>query len=428
MSCYLWSASRRETRRLFKPQHVRVTVPRALQRGYATSPRTWLQSNSRVSTVFGALIALGVASTAFGIYKFYQMFTMWPKELRADLRAGIKAKYQGNYKLSEQYLRKAYDKALSLPLSVFSPAPHLKLSGLAIALASVIEDDDRPQPAYEVYVDALARIQSAKESLTGRERMRAVALASKLGEMAETYQLPVAEEERWLTWAVEELLHIVRDEGGNGTLAVEGMEGKGEHEGQEKEPVMLAELDLPPWVTKTDLGAPLEALGRFYSRGGNVEYAVPLYLQAISILVPPTSSKRSSTIEERCRGAQLMNNLAELAIRDEPTATKRKQAEAWARQGLATIEKTKASARGDEEGLMLCEEALAAVLFNLGSLLEMDGDVKQSKELYKQSLEQARNIKMREGVIEAQAALRRLDRVSKRSADTAMGTQPVTSQ
>ena len=70
-------------------------------------------------------------------------------------------------------------------------------------------------------------------------------------------------------------------------------------------------------------------------------------------------------------GAQLMNNLAELAIRDEPTATKRKQAEAWARQGLATIEKTKASARGDEEGLMLCEEALAAVLFNLGSLLEV---------------------------------------------------------
>ena len=58
----------------------------------------------------------------------------------------------------------------------------------------------------------------------------------------------------------------------------------------------------------------------------------------------------------------------------------------------------------------------------------MDGDVKQSKELYKQSLEQARNIKMREGVIEAQAALRRLDRASKRSADTAMGTQPVTSQ
>ena len=176
---------------------------------------------------------------------------------------------------------RAYDKALSLPLSVFSPAPHLKLSGLAIALASVIEDDDRPQPAYEVYVDALARIQSAKEPLTGRERLRAVALASKLGEMAETYQLPVAEEERWLTWAVEELLHIVRDEGGNRKLAVESTEGKEGQEGQE-EPLMLAELDLPPWVTKTDLGAPLEALGRFYSREGNVEYVSTTYICSVS--------------------------------------------------------------------------------------------------------------------------------------------------
>ena len=48
----------------------------------------------------------GSDSLAANRYEFYQMFTMWPKELRADLRAGIKAKYQGNYKLSEQYLRK----------------------------------------------------------------------------------------------------------------------------------------------------------------------------------------------------------------------------------------------------------------------------------------------------------------------------------
>lgn len=132
--------------------------------------------------------------------------------------------------------------------------------------------------------------------------------------MAEAYQLPVAEEERWLTYAVEELMRLLRDETAKGTLVVEG-----DSELVDKTPLMLAELEMPPWVTKTDVGSPLEALGRFYAREGNVEcvdaismvpqidlglrYAVSLYLQAISLLVPPSSSKKKSTPEERCRGA-----------------------------------------------------------------------------------------------------------------------------
>ena len=69
-------------------------------------------------------------------------------------------------------------------------------------------------------------------------------------------------------------------------------------------------------------------------------------------------------------GAQLMNNLAELSIRGKQTDEKRAQAIAWAQQGLATIERTKA-AGGSAEELWLCEQALAAVLFNLGSLHEV---------------------------------------------------------
>ncbi|KAH9833252.1 uncharacterized protein C8Q71DRAFT_875786 [Rhodofomes roseus] len=334
------------------------------------------------------------------------MFTMWPQEVRGDLRAGIKAKNQGDFILSERYLRRAYDTALGLPFETFSPSAHLKLSGIAIALASTLEAAERPEPAYEVYSDALSRLRAANAAapLSGPERMRAVALASKLGEMAETYQLPVAEEERWLTYAVEELLRVVRDEAGKGKIVVEG-------EKQERDvmPIMLVELELPPWVTKTDVGAPLEALGRFYAREGNVECVQ----SAISLLVPPPSSKKTATAEERCRGAQLMNNISELSIRGKQTDEKRAQAIAWAQQGLATIERTKESG-GSPEDLWLCEQTLAAVLFNLGSLHEMGGDVDQSRQLFKQSLDQARSIKMREGVMEAQAALRRLDRTSSR--------------
>ena len=39
-------------------------------------------------------------------YQFYTTFTMWPPEVRGDLRAGIKAKNQGDLELSERYLRR----------------------------------------------------------------------------------------------------------------------------------------------------------------------------------------------------------------------------------------------------------------------------------------------------------------------------------
>ena len=45
---------------------------------------------------------------------------------------------------------------------------------------------------------------------------------------------------------------------------------------------------------------------------------------------------------------------------------------------------------------------------------QMNDEMDKSRELFKQSLDQAKNIRMREGVMEAQAALRRVDRNSKR--------------
>ena len=45
-------------------------------------------------------------SVGFSRYQFYTTFTMWPPEVREDLRAGIKAKNQGDLDLSERYLRR----------------------------------------------------------------------------------------------------------------------------------------------------------------------------------------------------------------------------------------------------------------------------------------------------------------------------------
>ncbi|EJF59734.1 hypothetical protein DICSQDRAFT_156086 [Dichomitus squalens LYAD-421 SS1] len=389
------------------PPHLTVAASR---RCYATNPASsWLQSNSRISTVFGILMGVGIASTAYGLYQFYTTFTTWPPEVRGDLRAGIKAKNQGDLELSERYIRRAWKTAQTLPISAFTSEPYLKLSGIAVALAEVLEASNRPFDAYETYSIALAQLRAAQatKKLSGRERMRAVALAHKLGEVAEVYQRGPEETEEFLTFAVEEVLRVIKD----GEAGIE-VEGKGKERAEEDEVgAMLAELELPWWVRKVDVAAPLEALGRFYAREGKPDYATTLYLQAIGMLMKPPNGKAgaSTSVEDRCRAAQIMNNLSDLM-----SQANLKGAESWARQAHSVIQKTRelpGSAK-DPEAMALCEQTLAAAMFNLGALLEMGGKIDDARKSYQESLEQARSIGMRAGAMEARGALRRLERAA----------------
>lgn len=190
-----------------------------------------------------------------------------------------------------------------------APEPHLKLSGITIILAEVLEAANKPREAYEVLIDALQGIRDASvqpttansssanpsnPSLpnepgplpmpkpTPRERMRAVAIASKLGEMAETFQQPAAEEERLLRFAVEEMLRVVRSiqpsKDTSSPLSVLTRLVVGEPNTtdsakteQDDAKIVLTDLKLPGWVTVTDVGAPIEALGAFYARVGQIE-------------------------------------------------------------------------------------------------------------------------------------------------------------
>ncbi|KAI9065263.1 hypothetical protein FKP32DRAFT_1590751 [Trametes sanguinea] len=373
-----------------------------------SAPSTgWLRSNPRVSTLFSVLMAVGVASTAYGVYQFYTTFTMWPPEVRGDLRAGIKAKHQGDHDLSARYLQRAWDTAQTLPLAAFKSEPHLKLSGIAIVLAEELEASNRPQEAYDMYSKILAQLRAAK-GLSARERMRAVAIAHKLGEMAEIYQQGPEDEDQWLTFAVEEAIRVMQEEG----LGPKQVKSTAEPEGEDG--AMLAELTLPWWVRRVDVAAPMEALGRFYAREGKDDFAATLYLQAIGMLMLPLPNQAEASVEDRCRGAQIMNNLSDLLVH-KPTPTNLKFAENWARQAKDTIEVTRTlpGAKKDPESMALCEQTLAAVLFNLGALLEMGGKYDAAKQSFQDSLEQAQRIGMRAGAMEARAALRRLERSAK---------------
>ena len=109
---------------LLLPCHAPLAVRTAHSAGSLSSLMK-SQSKSRVSTLFTALVVLAVGSTSFGLYvetglrvsrtyqsclsyryQFYNTFTMWPKEVRGDLRAGIKAKHQGDFETSEKFLRR----------------------------------------------------------------------------------------------------------------------------------------------------------------------------------------------------------------------------------------------------------------------------------------------------------------------------------
>ena len=108
----------------------------------ATDQNEFSDSSIRISHILSLLLVCGVGATAWGLYvaskfpfsfshvipvglvtnpiwtsfllfsntilryEFYSMLTMWPEEVRGDLRAGLRAKSRGDVKLSIQYLTK----------------------------------------------------------------------------------------------------------------------------------------------------------------------------------------------------------------------------------------------------------------------------------------------------------------------------------
>ncbi|KAF9003197.1 hypothetical protein BDZ89DRAFT_1240601 [Hymenopellis radicata] len=192
--------------------------------------------------------------------------------------------------------------------------PYLKLSGVGIALADVFELDGELEQAYNLYQEVFKMMQDAT-GLTGNERLCVVAIADKIGEHAETLNKPQAEEEKHLQ-AVEEVLRLV-EEANDGEID------------PDVDNLVLADLDLPPWASLLDVGAPLEALAGFHRRIGHI------------ILIPPPP--KESPPKDQCRGAQLMGNISELILHrpGKLTPERLNQAESWAKQALATLQKTR---------------------------------------------------------------------------------------
>ncbi|KAF9458967.1 hypothetical protein BDZ94DRAFT_1172522 [Collybia nuda] len=365
---------------------------------------------SKISPFLTLLLCAGLGATAYGVYDIYGTMTMWPPEIRGDLRGGLAAKYRGDLELCEQYLRRAWETSKTLPLEVFKSQPHLKTSGIAVCLAGVLESNNKLEEAYAIYLESLTRLQDVgtKERLSGPEKLRAVAISYRLGELAATLEKP-EDVERHLVWAVEAILKSImhdKPNGGDSTPVPSAQLVSGSQVGDSDTQTMITELELPTWATKTDIAAPFEALGTFYSQAGKFDYAMPLYLQAISVLIPPPP--QYSSVEDRCRGAQLMTNLSELIIRSHHSLSSKAlhQAEMWATKALDVAMNSKESTSIQQP---TCEIAFAVALFNIAALRRMAGDQEKAKEYFTLSLNQSRAIGMQAGIIHAEDALHQLN-------------------
>lgn len=170
---------------------------------------------------------------------------------------------------------RAWETTKSTRIAAFKDEPLLKTTGVAITLACLLEDSDRRNEAYEVYKDALRQMasQAAQGSSTPAElstsllktfsvaeRIRAISIAYKLGELAQDLQKPPEEEEKWLVWSVEALLKTV-------------LHGPEPHSKDNALNIatIVDDLGLPPWAMFHSFAAPFEALASFYSRSRNIE-------------------------------------------------------------------------------------------------------------------------------------------------------------
>ncbi|KDN39546.1 hypothetical protein K437DRAFT_270271 [Tilletiaria anomala UBC 951] len=433
--------------------------------------------------------AFGLGVTALGLIDYFGTFKTWPKEVRDDLRVALKARNRGDSRRAEAHFRRALATARSLPPQALGSERLLKISGLSIALGSLLEAEHEYTAAYQVYAESLDEVlgqgsfgsaqaathpagfnsdSDSSRGLSPQERLRTVALAQKLGDLASSGMItdglstvtqsagPSAAAatmddlvEQHYVWSVEELLRLVMNDEQRRKAIADAASADATGGG-----VMLSELGLPEWISPSDLGGSLEALAGFYTRKGKADLAVPLYLQALSLLMPPSSPSSSEpprpppTASERCRAGVLMNNLGQLLVDGQGpkggadmTVDKQKvkQAIAWVQKGLDVVQKTQRLAGWEQlqqgpssqgaaggkakevlqtsdartqEVCLECAAAEVALLYNFGVMSEMLNDTCKAREAYQRAYARADQHQMRNARNKSAHALMKLERRS----------------
>ncbi|KAG8887658.1 hypothetical protein FRB99_004214, partial [Tulasnella sp. 403] len=264
--------------------------------------------------------------------------------------------------------------------------------------------------------------------LNAERRTRAIGISLKLGEIGEQL-LDTSkktgkpneygpneygpndenEVEDHLNWALEESLRAIQGQRTETGKPVKDAKPNESGEAKREE----GELVLPRWVDGVDVGAVVERVADYYSRKGKREYAVPLFLHAISTLLSPPApsgvgtwlgTKPEPSPEDKCKAATLMNNLSALFAEHKPINIP--QAKAWAQKGYEIAQKARSGAKLTAR--TECDVALAVIAFNLGMLSEMSKEKPDAERYFKQALELSETVGLSDGVSQSRQALQRL--------------------
>ncbi|KAK4051190.1 hypothetical protein OIV83_003012 [Microbotryomycetes sp. JL201] len=384
----------------------------------------------KIGHLFAALALVGAAATAFGLYDFYQSFKQYPSDVRQHLRQALRAVNDGAFERAHTSFKQAYDATVSLAnvnqLGTSREQALMRMSGIGIKWAAMWEQAGQLGRAIQVYELALQdvlKLSSGAQEPSKAETMRAVAIAMKLGDCLVAVggkDAIKAAEERY-TFCVEEMMRM-------NLSPVQRERVKAEMEtGQARPAEGVAsdrpddDLALPEWSNKVELVAGMERLAELYARQGNIEYARPLFQNAIAQLLPPPAKGVKPTpppVAQRCHAATLMNNLASaLVIDPSPSASAIDESARWARQSLSTANQCRKEAEQSRKGQVVpfhqwedSECSLSAIVssFNLGKLAEMSGDKASAKSWFNKSLALANKIGSRDGAEQSREALRRL--------------------
>ena len=166
-----------------------------------------------------------------------------------------------------------------MPRDAFNEQALLKVSGIGIALANTVEEAGQPGRAFELYQEVLQYLRTAhlgpaiaknanadldtlQTPLSIPERYRTVALAYRLGELANKLDRP-EEEEKWLVWSVEALLRLLNTPPSSAVPP---------EKNSKYDQVLNKQLGIPVLFYQHNIAAPFEALGSFYARTGKPTY------------------------------------------------------------------------------------------------------------------------------------------------------------
>lgn len=208
-----------------------------------------------------ALISVGLICLSVGLYEYLNSdIQTFPAPIRQALRKALYYEQNKDATLALKYFNEALQLALASDELEKNGAP---LTGIMIQLGALQERLGRLPEARQTLIAAIRHLLSLENTkdleavftnadlstLSSVEQKKTINIAQKLGDITAAMRKD-DEAEKWYVWSVEHLLKS---------------SSKPKSAYGDSPEVIFDVEHMPNWLTKTDIGASLEALGQFYS-------------------------------------------------------------------------------------------------------------------------------------------------------------------